>query len=198
MCTSNIKCLAVPEQNQFAGSLVCSLPFHPVRFTPLTSPCNKKQAVVGIGCFALEPSSANPSDGDDHDHSGGGGDTTHKVGRELLKCCGGWHKAKKCSSKKALFQTYIYDFTKKKNQNQTQKLELKRQLEERSCWSFPRRLPRCTMGTCVPRPAPWKGLRPQSRAGVSRLQPCLDAALSPKTPASAPLLPPPGLPRSKL
>lgn len=82
MCTSNIKCLAVPEQNQFAGSLVCSLPFHPVRFTPLTSPCNKKQAVVGIGCFALEPSSANPLDGDDHDHSGGGGrhDTQSREG----------------------------------------------------------------------------------------------------------------------
>lgn len=65
---------------------------------------------------------------------------------------------------------------------QTLKLELKRQLEERSCWSFPRRLPRCTMGTSVPQPAPWKGLRPQSGSGVSRLQPCLDAALSPPTP----------------
>lgn len=83
---------AVHFQHQTPGStgagLVCRIlgaspAFPPVRFTLLTSPCHTKQAVVGSGCFALEPNSAIPRDGDDP--SGGGRGGTQKAGRELLK-----------------------------------------------------------------------------------------------------------------
>lgn len=46
--------------------------FPAICFTLLTSPCNMKQAVVGSGCFAPDPNSANPWDGDGCSGWGGG------------------------------------------------------------------------------------------------------------------------------
>lgn len=84
--------------------------FPAICFTLLTSPCYIKQAVVGSGCFAPDPNSANPWDGD-HCSGWGGRQSEERA----LKTLWGWQEAQKCSSEKALFQAYIYDLKKKKN-----------------------------------------------------------------------------------
>lgn len=88
---------------------------------PLNQPLNTEQAV--LGSFALEPCGANPWDAGGWFRQGGG---TQSEEGALKTLGGGWHKAKKRSREKALFQTYIYDFSNKNPLKSTPKAGAKR------------------------------------------------------------------------